>query len=399
VLRAQRQQDRVVAGRGLQFEVERHAEPLAQRKAERPVQPGAERGVADQLHPAALVEEPLQDDRVRGRQRAERGQPGQQVADDDLHRGLADAALGLEPAAGVRGRTLRNRPAQLGDLLGQFSGPPRCLALPERHRGRCPVRVDHPDGPRLHPADPPGVRAEQEDIARPALHRPFLVHRADLHLVGLGDDPEVAELGDGTARGQRGQPGAAPGLHGPVHLVAVQVVRTSAAAGPDSLAEQLGDVVEVLPRQVTERRRPPDQGEQLVLRPLLGRGLGHQLLGQDVQRLVRDDDGVQRAAAHAAQQRGALHQLVAGRRVQPAGRGPAAGVVGPAHPLQERGDAARRADLAHQLDRADVDAELQRGGRHQRPQVTGPQPGLDPLPAPLGQRPVVRGDVLAKLLT
>ena len=42
--------------------------------------------------------------------------------------------------------------------------------------------------------------------------------------------------------------------------------------------------------------------------------------------------------------------------------------------LQQRGDAARRSDLTDQLDRPDVDTQLERGGRHQRLEVAGPQP-------------------------
>ncbi len=221
---------------------------------------------------------------------------------------------------------------------------------------------------------------------------------ADLDLVRLGHDPEVAELGDGPARGQRGQPGAPAALDGAVHLVAVQVVGAAAAAGADALGQQVGDVLEVRAGQVAERRRLPGQAEQLVLGPRLGGRLGHHLLRQDVQRLFRHDQGVQLAAAHAAQQRGAFHQLVPGGRVDPAGRRPGPGVVGPADPLQEGGEAARRADLADQLDRPDVDAELERGRGHQGPQVPGPQPGLDPLPAAPRQRPVVRGDVFPEFL-
>ena len=132
--------------------------------------------------------------------------------------------------------------------------------------------------------------------------------------------------------------------------------------------------------------------------PRLGGRLGHHLLRQDVQRPFRDDHGVQPALPRAAHQRGALHQLVARGRVQPPGRRPGAGVVGPAHPLQEGGEAARRADLADQLDRSHVDAELERGGGHQGPQVPGAQPGLDPLPAAPGQRSVVRGHLGAELV-
>ena len=75
-------------------------------------------------------------------------------------------------------------------------------------------------------------------------------------------------------------------------------------------------------------------------------------------------------------------------------------MVGPAHPLEERGDAVRRADLAHELDGPDVDAKLQRRRRHQRPQLAGAQAVLDALAALPGERSVVRRDlVLAEPLT
>ena len=74
-------------------------------------------------------------------------------------------------------------------------------------------------------------------------------------------------------------------------------------------------------------------------------------------------------------------------------------MVRAADALQERGDAARRADLADQLDRADVDAELERRGGDQRPQVAGAQARLDPVAAVLRQAAVVRGhDVVAQPL-
>ncbi len=199
VLRPQRQQDSVIARRRLQLEVERNAESLAECQPERAIHPGAERRVADELHPAGFVKEPLQDDGVHGRQRPERGQPGPQVADDGVGRGLADPAFGLKPAASLRRLPLRDGLAQRRDLLGKLPGAPRGLASPERHRRRRPLRVHYPNRPGFHPADTPGVGAEQEDIPGHALHGPVLVDRADLNLIGFGDDPEVAELGDGPA--------------------------------------------------------------------------------------------------------------------------------------------------------------------------------------------------------
>src|SRR5690606_22908098 len=93
-----------------------------------------------------------------------------------------------------------------------------------------------------------------------------------------------------------------------------------------------------------------------------GTDLGHDLLGEDVERGDGGLERVERALAHGGEQGGALDQLVAGEGEQPALGHAVAAVVGPADPLEERGDATRRADLADELDRADVDAELEGGG-------------------------------------
>ena len=57
VLRAEREQHRVVGGRRLELEVEGLAERLAQGQPEAAVEPRAEGGMHDQLHAAGLVEE------------------------------------------------------------------------------------------------------------------------------------------------------------------------------------------------------------------------------------------------------------------------------------------------------------------------------------------------------
>ena len=137
--------------------------------------------------------------------------------------------------------------------------------------------------------------------------------------------------------------------------------------------------------------------EQLVLGHAVvapRRRLGHDLLGEDVERLLGRVEGVEASPLDRGQQRGALDQLVPGGRVHDPPGNAGAVVVGPAHPLEEGGDAVGRADLAHQLDRPDVDAELQRGGRHQRAQVAGPQAVLDPLAALPRERPVMGGHLV-----
>ena len=78
-------------------------------------------------------------------------------------------------------------------------------------------------------------------------------------------------------------------------------------------------------------------------------------------------------------------------------------MVGPPDTLQERCDASRRTDLADELHRPDVDAELERGGGDESPQFAGPQPGFDsfaPLPrqAAVVRRHLIGTEPLTKLV-
>ena len=61
-----------------------------------------------------------------------------------------------------------------------------------------------------------------------------------------------------------------------------------------------------------------------------------------------------------------FQEFVARKREQPAFGSTVDRVTGAAHPLQEGSDRAWRPKLANEIDIADIDAELERGGRHQR---------------------------------
>jgi hypothetical protein len=50
--------------------------------------------------------------------------------------------------------------------------------------------------------------------------------------------------------------------------------------------------------------------------------------------------------------------------------------------------------VADEFDRADVDAKLERSGRHQRAEIPSPEARFDPLPAFLGKAPVMSGDLV-----
>ena len=72
MLLAQRDDDAVVGGGGLQFEIERAAEALAQRQSPGAIDARSERRMDDELHAAGFVEEALGDDGRLRRQRAQR---------------------------------------------------------------------------------------------------------------------------------------------------------------------------------------------------------------------------------------------------------------------------------------------------------------------------------------
>ena len=219
---------------------------------------------------------------------------------------------------------------------------------------------------------------EQEDVPGRGLDGEVLVHRADGDALGIEYDPVVAGLGDGAATGEGGQPGAAPGPEPPVDGVVVQMGAAPAAAGLDPPRDQLDHPVEVRTRQLGVGGRPADEFVERSHLPLVGaRHFGDQLLGQHVQRGDRRFEEVEVAGPDPGQQGHRFHQLVAGHRVEPAGRRALQLVVGPSDPLEEGPDGPGRADLAHQLHRTDVDAQLERGRGHQGPEVAGSQALLD----------------------
>ena len=93
--------------------------------------------------------------------------------------------------------------------------------------------------------------------------------------------------------------------------------------------------------------------------PFARADLGDQLLRQHVQRRLGNAHPIQQSPADGMQQGHALDQVVAGNREQAAFRRFPHGMTGPPHPLDKGRYAAWRADLADQVDVADIDSELQ----------------------------------------
>ena len=222
--------------------------------------------------------------------------------------------------------------------------------------------------------------AELEDVAGEALDREVLVDGAD-DLVGrLQHDLVVGGVGDRAAGGERREARAAASAQHAVHRVAMdvrgavprRVVKPSASMRTTSRNSSRVRSAYGYARRIRSNRA--------AFGPF-GRGdLGDDLLREDVERLARNRQPVELAARDRIEQRRALDQLVARQREEPRLRNAADLMARASRALQERRDRARRAELADEVDVADVDAELERRGRDQDLELAVLQPllGLEP---------------------
>ena len=196
-------------------------------------------------------------------------------------------------------------------------------------------------------------------------------------VVGIGDHAVVGDLGDRAAGGERGEPRAAAAAQHAVDAVAVQqraargrarsampsasistTASKSARARSAKGAARRTSAKSSSSRHVVARRR---SATICCARMSSGATGGH--------------DAVEPARAHA---RAAAPRTRPARRACVGKRRPfgvrAERVARAADALQERREAARRADLADQVDGADVDAELERRRRDERAQLARLQP-------------------------
>ena len=97
---------------------------------------------------------------------------------------------------------------------------------------------------------------------------------------------------------------------------------------------------------------------------LLIGGDRNDLLCRHVERVQRDFDFVEMPLADGADRRGAFGQVVDGERKKSPFRRRTEAMTGAAYALDRGRDRSGRVDLADQIDRADVDAKLERSGGH-----------------------------------
>ncbi len=158
----------------------------------------------------------------------------------------------------------------------------------------------------------------------------------------------------------------------------------------EAVREHPRDSDEALLGQIAIARRTREARVQILDPPLTHPDFGDDLLREHVERRAARPDRVELGAPDRVEQRRALDEVVARQREEPALRQPAEPVARAADALEKSRDRARRAELANEVDVADVDAQFERRGRNERLELAGLEPLLRLEPMLLREAAVVR---------
>jgi hypothetical protein len=140
----------------------------------------------------------------------------------------------------------------------------------------------------------------------------------------------------------------------------------SRAARAEALGEHQEHCIEGLSREMPIGIGAPQELKQPLLIPFQGGDFRCDLLREHIERIGRNVQAVKLAATHRIQQCCAFDEIIARQRKEPALRRATHRMARAADALQEGVDGARRAQLAHQIDIADVNSELKRRGGDER---------------------------------
>ena len=340
VLRTNRQHVAVVVRGGLELKVERAAEAFPHGEAPRAVHRTAKGSVHDELHAACLVEKSLEDDATTGREQTECRLLRSRVGDNLTGHFFRATGFHDHPTFGLS-RIVQPRLeifAKPRDLPGKFQRTARRLAKPKRNGGRGTARVGHVHLPAADVQDLPRCIAQQEHIAPHALDGEVFVQRADHGFVRFRDHSIRADVGNRAGIGDRRQARPFASLDPLADVVVVEIDASTAGLACDAFRQVLDRAIKIGAGQTAIGIGSPDEREQIVDVPVLRGCLGNDLLGEHVERRLRNGDAVQHAATDRPQESQRFAQLIASERKQtPLGR-EAERVPGPANSLQKCGD-------------------------------------------------------------
>ena len=146
----------------------------------------------------------------------------------------------------------------------------------------------------------------------------------------------------------------------------MQVCRVTSTRAGHAFGKHFDDLFKVRARKMAIWISSAHGLEQIIFPPVFGGAHGHDLLRQNVQRRFGNGDAVEIPLTNGAHQRSAFQQVVAGSREDAAFGHGAAPVTRAADTLQAHRNGPRRANLANQINAADVDTQFERSRRYER---------------------------------
>ena len=357
--------------------------------------PGAEhaateRGVHHHAPVTQLVTEPLENHGGVVGQHSGRGPLLLDVG------GQVRARVPVELRAVEPRRVSRDLALQTPDLAAELCGPALVVAPPEREAAGAAGRGGDAHLVPRDLLDLPGGGAQREDVAHPRLVDHLLVELPDAArplLVGGEEHAEHPAVRDGAARGRGEAQRSRAGVEPPVVAEDQPRPQLAEVGGRVGAGEQLDDGVQQAALQAGVRLGAGHGGEPLVhVEPGVsrcGRG-GHGLLGEDVERVSRDPELLDLPGEHAFGGDHGRGQVPAVQRIDVPRRHRAHHVPGAPDALEGVGHRRRGTDLDHPVHRAHVDAQLQRTGGHDAPQLARLERAFDLRACLLAHGAVVR---------
>src|SRR5262249_50297365 len=136
------------------------------------------------------------------------------------------------------------------------------------------------------------------------------------------------------------------------------------------------------------------EGKKVVFLPILGAGGGDDLLGENIEWFFGNYEAVEFTVVDGVQHGDVLNEFIACEWEETAFGQTAAAMFRAADALEQGGNRARGAELAYEVDGADVDAEFERGGGDEGFEFAAFQAVFGVEAELGGEAAVVRGDLV-----